>query len=191
MWLWQEVISQQITAWSLLLFSITYKWHFADQCRYFRLVQQINDREPELQRLTDAELKAKTAEFKHRLSKGATLDDILVEAFAVVREVSTRVLRLRHYDAQMVSRPTLHDMYKPPCTMARTPHSQLSNMRQTPLLQHNVCWNHIHHSNQISTDVQTFCLCSVAAAYMHTMWMHKQLHTCMYSFHAALKLLPI
>ena len=66
-------------------------------------MKQINEREPHLQQLTDEQLKAKTADFKYRLSQGASLDDLLVEAFAVVREVSTRVLRLRHFDAQMVN----------------------------------------------------------------------------------------
>lgn len=56
-----------------------------------------------MQRLTDEQLKAKTAEFRQRLKAGAQLDDLLVEAFAVVREVSSRVLRLRHFDAQLVS----------------------------------------------------------------------------------------
>jgi len=70
--------------------------------RYFRIVKEINAQEPYLQSLTDAQLKAKTAEFKLRLRAGATLDDLLVEAFALVREVSSRVLRLRHFDAQMV-----------------------------------------------------------------------------------------
>jgi len=66
-------------------------------------VKEINDQEPHLQTLTDDQLKAKTSEFKHKLKKGATLDNLLVEAFAVVREVSSRVLRLRHFDAQLVS----------------------------------------------------------------------------------------
>lgn len=56
-----------------------------------------------MQKLTDDDLKAKTAEFKQRLSEGVSLDDLLVEAFAVVREVSSRVLRMRHFDAQLVS----------------------------------------------------------------------------------------
>lgn len=58
-----------------------------------------------MQKLTDDDLKAKTAEFKQRLSNGVSLDDLLVEAFAVVREVSSRVLRMRHFDAQLVSLP--------------------------------------------------------------------------------------
>ena len=72
-------------------------------CRYFQTVKEINDQEVLLQSLTDEQLKAKTAEFRQRLKKGATVDNLLVEAFAVVREVSSRVLRLRHFDAQMVS----------------------------------------------------------------------------------------
>lgn len=58
-----------------------------------------------MQDLTLEALKAKTTEFRGRLSRGATLDDLLPEAFAVVREVSSRVLRLRHYDVQMVRPP--------------------------------------------------------------------------------------
>jgi len=77
--------------------------HKHSSCRYFRIVKEINAQEPYLQSLSDAQLKAKTAEFKLRLRAGATLDDLLVEAFALVREVSSRVLRLRHFDAQMVS----------------------------------------------------------------------------------------
>lgn len=71
-------------------------------CSYFETVKQINELEPAMERLTDIQLKAKTAEFKHQLDQGATLDGLLIEAFAVVREVSKRVLRLRHFDAQMV-----------------------------------------------------------------------------------------
>ena len=67
------------------------------------MVKDINEQEPQLQRLTDDELKGKTVIFRERLQKGETLGDLLVEAFAVVREVSSRVLRLRHFDAQLVS----------------------------------------------------------------------------------------
>lgn len=72
-------------------------------CRYFEMVKDINELEQQMQKLTDDDLKAKTAEFKQRLSNGVSLDELLVEAFAVVREVSSRVLRLRHFDAQLVS----------------------------------------------------------------------------------------
>ena len=71
-------------------------------CRYMPWVAQINALEPAMQALTLEDLEAKTAQFRARLSKGATLDDLLPEAFAVVREVSSRVLRLRHFDVQMV-----------------------------------------------------------------------------------------
>ena len=60
--------------------------------RVMPIVEKINNLEPEIEKLTDAELKAKTDEFKQRLQKGETLDDILPEAFATVREASKRVL---------------------------------------------------------------------------------------------------
>ena len=66
-------------------------------------MSKINAAEPALQKLTDDQLKAKTQEFRQRLKRSATLESLLVEAFAVVREVSSRVLRLRHFDAQLVS----------------------------------------------------------------------------------------
>ena len=72
------------------------------------LIQRINDFEPALQALTDEQLKAKTPEFKERLAKGETLDDILPEAFAVCREASKRVLGMRHYDVQLIGGITLH-----------------------------------------------------------------------------------
>ncbi len=65
-------------------------------------VQRINLLEPQMQSLSDAELKSKTDEFKRRLADGETLDQILDEAFAVVREASVRTLGLRHYDVQLV-----------------------------------------------------------------------------------------
>jgi preprotein translocase subunit SecA len=72
------------------------------------LVVQIAGREAALKKLSDAELQAKTAEFKERLDNGATLDDILVDAFAVCREASLRVLKMRHYDVQMLGGMVLH-----------------------------------------------------------------------------------
>jgi len=71
-------------------------------------VEQINALEPEMVKLSDASLYAKTSEFKLRLSKGETLDDILVEAFAVVREAARRVLGLRHFDVQLIGGCVLH-----------------------------------------------------------------------------------
>jgi preprotein translocase subunit SecA len=72
------------------------------------LVVQIGAREEALKKLSDAELKAKTAEFKTKLDNGATLDDILVDAFAVCREGSRRVLKMRHYDVQLLGGMVLH-----------------------------------------------------------------------------------
>jgi preprotein translocase subunit SecA len=65
-------------------------------------VEEINRLEPQLERLSDEELKAKTDYFKEQLKNGKTIDDIKVEAFAVVREASKRVLGLRHYDVQLI-----------------------------------------------------------------------------------------
>ncbi|MBR6675651.1 MAG: hypothetical protein IKL32_07035, partial [Alphaproteobacteria bacterium] len=65
-----------------------------------KIVSKINALEPDFEKLSDDELKAKTPEFKSRLEKGETLDDLLVEAFATVREASKRVLGLRPFDVQ-------------------------------------------------------------------------------------------
>jgi preprotein translocase subunit SecA len=72
------------------------------------IVEEINALEPEMTSLSSANLAAKTEEFKLRLQKGETLDDILPEAFAVVREASKRVTGLRHFDVQMVGGVVLH-----------------------------------------------------------------------------------
>ncbi|MFM7557195.1 MAG: preprotein translocase subunit SecA, partial [Alphaproteobacteria bacterium] len=71
-------------------------------------VAKINALEPEISALTNDELKNKTAEFQYKLSQGQTLDDILHEAFAVVREASKRVLQMRHFDVQLVGGIVLH-----------------------------------------------------------------------------------
>ncbi|OGS08527.1 MAG: preprotein translocase subunit SecA [Elusimicrobia bacterium RIFOXYA12_FULL_51_18] len=72
------------------------------------IVAQINSYEEELVKLTDGELSSKTIEFKERLAKGETLDDILPEVFATVREAAKRTIKLRHYDMQMVGGIILH-----------------------------------------------------------------------------------
>ncbi|MHB9093544.1 MAG: preprotein translocase subunit SecA [Eubacteriales bacterium] len=72
------------------------------------VVDEINDFEPGMQKLTDAALKAKTEEFKAKLADGASLEDILPEAFAVVREASKRVLGMRHFDVQLIGGIVLH-----------------------------------------------------------------------------------
>lgn len=71
-------------------------------------VAAINALEPEIQALSDTQLQAKTAEFKERLAQGATLEDLLHEAFAVCREASVRTLDLRHYDVQLIGGIVLH-----------------------------------------------------------------------------------
>ncbi|QMT35008.1 preprotein translocase subunit SecA [Neisseria wadsworthii] len=76
--------------------------------QYRKTVAKINALEPEMQALSDAQLQAKTPEFKKRLSEGATLDDILIEAFAVCREASRRVLGMRHFDVQLIGGMVLH-----------------------------------------------------------------------------------
>jgi preprotein translocase subunit SecA len=72
------------------------------------LVAPINALEPEMEKLSDAELADKTVEFRERLAKGETVDDLLIEAFAVVREGSKRVLGQRHYDVQLMGGMALH-----------------------------------------------------------------------------------
>ena len=76
---------------------------------YRRVVQQINALEPDLEKLDDVALRAKTDEFRQRVADGASLDSLLPEAFAVVREGSKRVLKMRHFDVQLMGGMTLHD----------------------------------------------------------------------------------
>src|SRR3990172_1853323 len=73
------------------------------------IVQRINELESSLKGLSDTELQRKTVEFKERLAKGETLDSLLPEAFAVVREASWRVLRMRHFDVQLIGGIVLHE----------------------------------------------------------------------------------
>ena len=77
--------------------------------QYRKSVAKINALESEMQALSDESLQAKTAEFKQRLADGQTLDDILVEAFAVCREASRRVLGMRHFDVQLIGGMVLHN----------------------------------------------------------------------------------
>ncbi len=76
--------------------------------RIMPLVKKINDLEEDIQKLSDSELRNKTSEFKKRLKEGETLDDLLPEAFAVVREASKRVLGMRHFDVQLIGGIILH-----------------------------------------------------------------------------------
>ncbi|MBL0730269.1 preprotein translocase subunit SecA [Piscinibacter sp. HJYY11] len=77
--------------------------------QYRAVVQQINALEPQFEKLDDAALKAKTEEFKKRVADGESLDKLLPEAFAVVREGSKRVLKMRHFDVQMIGGIALHN----------------------------------------------------------------------------------
>ena len=72
------------------------------------LVAKINDLEPRLSSLTDEQLKAKTAEFKQRFENGESLEDLLPDAFAVVRETGKRALNMRHFDVQLIGGVVLH-----------------------------------------------------------------------------------
>lgn len=77
--------------------------------RMTEYVEQVNTFEQDMKNRSDASLTAKTAEFKKRLSEGETLEDLLPEAFAVVREASRRVLGMRHFDVQLLGGITLHE----------------------------------------------------------------------------------
>src|SRR5690606_10734885 len=80
--------------------------------RYIRELDKIADQiellEPEMQKLTDPQFKEKTEDFKKRIADGESMDDLLVEAFAVVREAAVRSLGMRHYHVQMIGAIVLH-----------------------------------------------------------------------------------
>ena len=76
--------------------------------QYSQIVKRINALEPALQGLSDEQLRAKTDEFRQRHTQGESLDDLLPEAFAVVREAGKRELGMRHFDAQMIGGMVLH-----------------------------------------------------------------------------------
>ncbi|KAJ9146254.1 hypothetical protein P3X46_028542 [Hevea brasiliensis] len=76
---------------------------------YYRLVESVNAIEPQIQKLSDEQLSAKTVEFRRRLRQGETLADIQAEAFAVVREAARRKLGMRHFDVQIIGGAVLHD----------------------------------------------------------------------------------
>ncbi|MBT5389954.1 MAG: preprotein translocase subunit SecA, partial [Alphaproteobacteria bacterium] len=77
--------------------------------KYDKNVKAINDLEPELEKLSDDQLKAKTTEYKERLAKGEKLDSLLVEAFATVREAAKRTLGQRHFDVQLMGGMVLNE----------------------------------------------------------------------------------
>lgn len=76
--------------------------------RHIEVIDEINALEPQFEALSDAELSEKTTEFRNRLGQGETLDDLLPEAFAAVREASKRTIGLRHYDVQLIGGIVLH-----------------------------------------------------------------------------------
>ncbi len=76
--------------------------------RQYKIVEKINSLEPEISQLSDEQLRAKTDEFKKRITQGETLDELLPEAFAVVREAAKRTLGQRHYDVQLIGGIVLH-----------------------------------------------------------------------------------
>jgi preprotein translocase subunit SecA len=76
--------------------------------QYRRNVEQINALEPQFEKLSDDELRAKTSEFRQRIQQGTTLDQLLPEAFAVVREASKRTMKMRHFDVQLMGGISLH-----------------------------------------------------------------------------------
>ena len=76
--------------------------------RLWPQVRAIGELEPAMQRLTDAEMRAKTDEFRKRLAGGETLEDLLIEAFALVREAGRRTVNMRHFDVQLIGGMVLH-----------------------------------------------------------------------------------
>lgn len=80
-----------------------------DVKRLMKTVDVINGLEPEFVALSDEALKAKTEEFRARIEKGETLEEILPEAFATVREASKRTLGMRHFDVQLIGGMALHE----------------------------------------------------------------------------------
>ncbi|MEJ2577356.1 MAG: preprotein translocase subunit SecA, partial [Gammaproteobacteria bacterium] len=77
--------------------------------RMFKDVEAVSAFEPDIQKLSDAELAAKTDAFRRRLADGEALDKLLPEAFAVVREAGQRILGMRHFDVQLIGGMVLHD----------------------------------------------------------------------------------
>ena len=76
---------------------------------YRKTIERINALEPEYEKLDEDQLRAKTQEFKDRVAAGESLDDLLPEAFAAVREGSKRIMKMRHFDVQMMGGMSLHN----------------------------------------------------------------------------------
>ena len=99
---------------------------------YTQRVNRINALEDEIEELSDEALKAKTEEFRGRLAAGETEDDLLEEAFAVVREAAWRAIDLRHYDVQLVGAMALHEGFLAGAQRAHSP--SLSRAPVAPIL---------------------------------------------------------
>ena len=80
-----------------------------DVKKFTDIVEAVNQREPQVKKLTDAQLQAKTPHFRQQIESGATLDELLPDAFAVVRETAVRTLKQRHYDVQIIGGAALHN----------------------------------------------------------------------------------
>ena len=77
--------------------------------QYLKVVEKINQLEPGFEQLTDEQLKNKTSEYRQRYQDGESLDSLLPEAFATVRETGKRAMSMRHFDVQLVGGMVLHD----------------------------------------------------------------------------------
>ena len=79
-----------------------------DLKRYYKIVDKINGLEPQFEKMTEEELRAQTDKFRERYANGESLDDMLPEAFATVREASKRITGMRHFDVQLIGAMALH-----------------------------------------------------------------------------------
>lgn len=86
------------------------------------IVEKINALEPQMKQLSDGSLYGKTSDFKDRIANGESLDSILPEAFATVREASRRVLGMRHFDVQMIGGICLHEGKMLKCVQVKVKH---------------------------------------------------------------------
>ncbi len=77
--------------------------------RYYKIVDKINGLEPQFEKMTEEELRAQTDKFRERYANGESLDDMLPEAFATVREASKRTMGMRHFDVQLIGAMALHE----------------------------------------------------------------------------------
>ncbi len=106
--LFNDIFLNYMSNWEAKVMGLFKSYSEKEVKRVMPIVEKINGLEPEMQKLSDKELAGKTAEFKQKLADGLSLDDILPEAFAVVREASNRVLGMRHFDVQLIGGIILH-----------------------------------------------------------------------------------